>query len=46
MVVTGGDSQETSQLDIAMKQLFPRAFRCRCVLWHIVKRGMDNYFPT
>jgi hypothetical protein len=44
MVVTDGDSQETSQLDLAMKQFFPRAIRGRCI-WHIVKRGMDKYFP-
>lgn len=44
MVVTDGDSQETSQLDLAMKNYFPQAFRGRCV-WHIVKRGMDKYFP-
>jgi hypothetical protein len=44
MVVTDGDSQETSQLDMAMKKHFPQAIRGRCI-WHIVKRGMDKYFP-
>jgi hypothetical protein len=44
MVVTDGDSQETSQLDMAMKKHFPQAIRGRCI-WHIVKRGMNKYFP-
>jgi hypothetical protein len=44
LVVMDGDSQETSQLDMAMQHYFPQATRGRCV-WHIVKHGMDKHFP-
>jgi hypothetical protein len=43
-IITDGDAQETSQLDLAIKLVFPQVFRVRCV-WHIVDRGMSNYFP-
>jgi hypothetical protein len=43
-IITDGDAQETSQLDLAIKLLFPQVFRVRCV-WHIVDRGMTKYFP-
>ena len=42
--ITDGDSQETSQLDNAIDQLFPQAFRVRCI-WHAVDRGMATNFP-
>ena len=35
VVVTDGDSQETSQLDIAIAKFFPQALRVRCG-WHLV----------
>jgi MULE transposase domain/SWIM zinc finger len=44
MVLTDGDSQETSQLDIAMAKFKPKAFRARCV-WHVIDRGMHAHYP-
>jgi hypothetical protein len=44
IILTDGDSQETSQLDYAIKLFFPKAHRARCI-WHIVNRGMMKYFP-
>jgi hypothetical protein len=44
IIVTDGDSQETTQLDIAIKLYFPAAYRARCI-WHIIDRGMHKYFP-
>jgi hypothetical protein len=43
-IITDGDAQETSQLDLAIKLVVPQVFRVRCVC-HIVNRGMTNYFP-
>jgi MULE transposase domain len=45
IVLTDGDSQETSQLDLAMKRFMPDAFRARCI-WHIVDRGMMKNYPN
>ena len=42
VVVTDGDSQETSQLDIAIAKFFPQALRVRCG-WHLVNRGLKRY---
>jgi hypothetical protein len=44
VIITDGDSQETSQLDIAMAKFFPQAHRVRCG-WHIVDRGLKRYGP-
>ncbi len=38
IIVTGGDSQEISQLDDALASFFPEAYRIRCS-WHIIDRG-------
>ena len=45
MISTDGDSQETSQLDLALMRYFPSAVRTRCI-WHIVDRGMKTWYPT
>lgn len=45
VVITDGDSQETSQLDIAIAQHFPNVCRVRCG-WHIVDRGWKRVCPT
>jgi MULE transposase domain/SWIM zinc finger len=45
IVLTDGDSQETSQLDVAMSRLMPEAFRARCI-WHVVDRGMRKKYPN
>jgi hypothetical protein len=42
VVVTDGDSQETSQLDIAIAKFFPQALQVRCG-WHLVNRGLKRY---
>jgi hypothetical protein len=45
LIITDGDPQETSQLDLANTKYFPNAFRARCI-WHIVDRGMKVNFPN
>lgn len=45
VIITDGDSQETSQVDYAIDVFFPQAIRVRCI-WHIVDRGMDTHFPN
>jgi transposase-like protein len=42
---TDGDSQETSQLDVAMSTLMPEAIRARCI-WHVVDRRMRKKHPN
>ena len=42
VVITDGDSQETTQLDNAIDLFFPQAKRVRCG-WHIVNRGWNKY---
>jgi hypothetical protein len=44
VVITDGDAQETSQLDLAIQAFFPRALRIRCG-WHIVDRGWHRHGP-
>jgi hypothetical protein len=44
VVVTDGDSQETTQLDIAIGLYFPNVQRIRCG-WHIVDRGWNAHGP-
>jgi hypothetical protein len=44
VIITDGDSQETSQLDIAIALLFPDVLRVRCG-WHIVDRGWKRKCP-
>jgi hypothetical protein len=44
VIITDGDSQETSQLDIAMPKFFPQAHWVRCG-WHIVDQGWKRYGP-
>jgi hypothetical protein len=39
VIVTDGDSQEISQLDMAIERFFPQAQRVRCG-WHIVDKGI------
>jgi MULE transposase domain/SWIM zinc finger len=45
LVLTDGDSQETSQMDIAIRKYMPSAVRGRCI-WHIVDRGMMKHYPS
>ena len=42
LVITDGDSQETSQLDSAIKSVFENAKRRRCG-WHIVEKGWQRH---
>jgi MULE transposase domain len=42
LVITDGDSQETSQLDSAITSVFTKAKRRRCG-WHIVEKGWHRY---
>jgi hypothetical protein len=44
-IVTDGDSQETSQLDMAIENLFPNVCRVRCG-WHIIDRGWKRVCPS
>ncbi len=44
LAVTDGDSQETSQLDAAIRSHFPRVVRVRCG-WHLVEKGWQTYCP-
>ena len=39
--ITDGDSQETSQLDQAMKTIFKNSKRRRCG-WHIIEKGWER----
>ena len=41
LLITDGDSQETSQLDQALKTVFKSSQRRRCG-WHIVEKGWDR----
>jgi hypothetical protein len=43
-IITDVEAQETSQLDLAIKLVLPQVFHERCI-WHIVDKGMTNYFP-
>lgn len=45
VIITDGDSQETSQLDIAIAMHFQNVCRVRCG-WHIVDRGWKRVCPT
>jgi hypothetical protein len=45
VIITDSDSQETSQLDIAVGLYFPKAKRLRCV-WRIIDRGMHANGPS
>ena len=38
IVVTDGDSQEITQLEVAVNKFFPNVYRIRCS-WHIIDRG-------
>jgi hypothetical protein len=38
IVVTNDDSQEITQLKVAVNKFFPNVYRIRC-LWHIIDRG-------
>jgi MULE transposase domain len=44
LIITDGDSQETSQLDVALKEHFSGAVRGRCG-WHIIDRGWTTKGP-
>ena len=44
MIITNGDAQETSQLDLAIGLFFPHAVRVRCG-WHLVDRGWIRHCP-
>jgi hypothetical protein len=44
LIITDGDSQETSQLDVALKEHFPGAVHGRCG-WHIVDHGWITKGP-
>jgi hypothetical protein len=41
LVITDGDSTETSQLDYAIETVFTSAMRRRCS-WHIIDKGWDT----
>jgi hypothetical protein len=43
-IITIGDSQETTQLDLAIKQYIPHGMRLRCG-WHIIDRGWNSNGP-
>lgn len=45
LVITDGDSQETSQLDDALKTVFKSSKRRRCG-WHIIDKGWDRIVRT
>ena len=42
VIVTDGDPQETSQLNIAISKFMPNTYRQRCA-WHIIDRGWKSY---
>jgi hypothetical protein len=44
LFISDGDSQETSQLDLAIKENFPHVQRVLCG-WHIVEKGWQKYCP-
>jgi hypothetical protein len=44
VIITDGDSQETSQLDLAIALFFPQVLRVRCG-WHIIDRGWKRNGP-
>lgn len=44
VVISDGDSQETSQLDLAIFQYFRHVQRVRCG-WHIVEKGVQSHCP-
>jgi hypothetical protein len=44
-IITDGDSQETSQLDMAIENQFPNVCRVRCG-WHIIDRGWKRVCPS
>jgi hypothetical protein len=44
VIITDGDSQETTQLDIAIASFFPNVMRLRCG-WHIIDRGWNAHGP-
>lgn len=44
VIITDGDSQETSQLDIAISLHFPKVLRVRCG-WHVIDRGWARCCP-
>lgn len=44
VAITDGDSQETSQLDVAIRTHFPRVQRVRCG-WHLVEKGWQSFCP-
>ena len=39
MIITDGDAQLTSQLDLAIQKYFPGCHRQRCT-WHVIDRGI------
>jgi hypothetical protein len=41
IIVTDGDSQEIGQLEDAVRNFFPNAYRIRCS-WHIIDRGWNK----
>ena len=41
LIITDGDSTETSQLDYALESVFITAKQCRCS-WHIIHKGWDT----
>ena len=46
LIITDGDQNECSQIDIAIRSgLFPNAVRSRCI-WHIVDRGWQAHKPS
>jgi hypothetical protein len=44
VIITDGDSQETTQLDLAIKKIAPHVTRLRCG-WHIIDRGWNAHGP-
>ena len=44
LVISDGDSQETSQLDLAIAEYFSHVKRVRCG-WHIVEKGIQSHCP-
>jgi hypothetical protein len=44
VMITNGDSQETTQLELAIKKYIPHAMRLRCG-WHIIDRGWNTNGP-
>ena len=44
LVITDGDSQETTQLDFAISEKLTGLFRVRCG-WHIIEKGWQKHCP-